>query len=197
MLGLIQKDIYQMLKYQRVLMLIVVIFAIASAKNQDNAFFLVYPSVIAGLSTVTMQSYDEQGGFSSYSAVMPVSRKTVVGEKYLYGIAMVVLMALLEAVSYLVFQNSISDAVRNVGFTTVAGLLCISVFLPFIFWLGVERGRTAYVVAIGVFCALTLLLKEQLTTIPSVTIGVALALCLVLAAVSYGLSVAGYSRREL
>ena len=128
MLGLIQKDIYQMLKYQRVLMLIVVIFAIASAKNQDNAFFLVYPSVIAGLSTVTMQSYDEQGGFSSYSAVMPVSRKTVVGAKYLYGIAMVVLMALLEAVSYLVFQNSISDAVRNVGFTTVAGLLCISVF---------------------------------------------------------------------
>lgn len=79
MLGLIQKDIYQMLKYQRVLMLIVVIFAIASAKNQDNAFFLVYPSVIAGLSTVTMQSYDEQGGFSSYSAVMPVSRQTVVG----------------------------------------------------------------------------------------------------------------------
>ena len=107
------------------------------------------------------------------------------------------LMALLEAVSYLVFQNSISDTVRNVGFTTVAGLLCISVFLPFIFWLGVERGRTAYVVAMGVFCALTLLLKEQLTTIPSVTIGVALALCLVLAAVSYGLSVAGYSRREL
>ena len=141
--------------------------------------------------------YDEQGGFSSYSAVMPVSRKTVVGAKYLYGIAMVVLMALLEAVSYLVFQNSISDTVRNVGFTTVAGLLCISVFLPFIFWLGVERGRTAYVVAMGVFCALTLLLKEQLTTIPSVTIGVALALCLVLAAVSYGLSVAGYSRREL
>lgn len=32
MLGLIQKDIYQMLKYQRVLILIVVIFAIASAK---------------------------------------------------------------------------------------------------------------------------------------------------------------------
>ena len=121
----------------------------------------------------------------------------MVGAKYLYGIAMVVLMALLEAVSYLVFQNSISDTVRNVGFTTVAGLLCISVFLPFIFWLGVERGRTAYVVAMGVFCALTLLLKEQLTTIPSVTIGVALALCLVLAAVSYGLSVAGYSRREL
>lgn len=197
MLGLIQKDIYQMLKYQRVLMLIVVIFAIASAKNQDNAFFLVYPSVIAGLSTVTLQSYDEQGGFSCYSAVMPVSRNTVVGAKYLYGIALVVMVTLLEAVSYLVFRNSVLDAVRNVGFTAAAGLICVSLFLPFIFWLGVERGRTAYVVAMGVFCALTLLLKEQLYNIPTVTIGVALALCLILVAVSYGLSVAGYSRREL
>ena len=33
MLGLIQKDIYQMLKYQRVLLLIVIIFAAVSAKD--------------------------------------------------------------------------------------------------------------------------------------------------------------------
>lgn len=196
MLGLIQKDIYQMLKYQRVLMLIVVIFAIASAKNQDNAFFLVYPSVIAGLSTVTLQSYDEQGGFSSYSAVMPVSRNTVVGAKYLYGIAMVVLVALLEAVSFLAFQNTVTEAARNVGFTTVSGLICVSVFLPFIFWLGAERGRTAYVIAMGVFCALTLLLKEQLPRIPSLTIGAAVVISLMLTAASYWVSVVGYTRRE-
>ena len=196
MLGLIQKDIYQMLKYQRVLMLIVVIFAIASAKNQDNAFFLVYPSVIAGLSTVTLQSYDEQGGFSSYSAVMPVSRNTVVGAKYLYGIAMVVLVALLEAVSFLAFQNPVTEAARNVGFTTVSGLICVSVFLPFIFWLGAERGRTAYVIAMGVFCALTLLLKEQLPRIPSLTIGAAVVISLMLTAASYWVSVVGYTRRE-
>ena len=196
MLGLIQKDIYQMLKYQRVLMLIVVIFAIASAKNQDNAFFLVYPSVIAGLSTVTLQSYDEQGGFSSYSAVMPVSRNTVVGAKYLYGIAMVVLVALLEAVSFLAFQNTVTEAARNVGFTTVSGLICVSVFLPFIFWLGAERGRTAYVIAMGVFCALTLLLKEQLPRIPSLTIGAAVVISLMLTAASYWVSVVGYIRRE-
>ena len=196
MLGLIQKDIYQMLKYQRVLMLIVAIFAIASAKNQDNAFFLVYPSVIAGLSTVTLQSYDEQGGFSSYSAVMPVSRNTVVGAKYLYGIAMVVLVALLEAVSFLAFQNTVTEAARNVGFTTVSGLICVSVFLPFIFWLGAERGRTAYVIAMGVFCALTLLLKEQLPRIPSLTIGAAVVISLMLTAASYWVSVVGYTRRE-
>lgn len=86
MLGLIQKDIYQMLKYQRVLLLIVIVFAAVSAKNIDNAFFSIYPAVIAGLSMVTLQSYDEQSGFACYSMVMPVSKKTIVGEKYLYGI---------------------------------------------------------------------------------------------------------------
>ena len=196
MLGLLQKDIYQMIKYQRVLMLIVVIFAIAAAVNQDNAFFTVYPAVIAGLSTVTLQSYDENGGFTCFSAVMPVSKKAVVGAKYIYGGFMVVVVVLLEAVSYLVFQNSVLETARNIGFTAVAGLICVSVFLPFVFWLGAERGRTAYVVAMGVFCALTLLLKEQLPKIPNVTIGAALVISVLLAAASYWLSVAGYTRRE-
>ena len=197
MLGLLQKDLYQMIKYQRVLMLIVVIFAIAAAVNQDNAFFTVYPAVIAGLSTVTLQSYDEHGGFNCFSAVMPVSKKAVVGAKYIYGVSMVVLVVLLEAVSYLAFQNPALETARNVGFTAVSGLICVSVFLPFVFWLGAERGRTAYVVAMGVFCALTLLLKEQMSKIPSVTIGAALVISVLLAAASYGLAVVGYTRREL
>ena len=195
MRGLLQKDIYQMIKYQRVLMLVVVIFAIAAAVNQENAFFTVYPAVIAGLSTVTLQSYDEQGGFTCFSAVMPVSRKAVVGAKYIYGVA-VVFLVLLEAVSYLAFQNPVPETARNVGFTAVSGLICVSIFLPFVFWLGAERGRTAYVIAMGVFCALTLLLKEQMSKIPSVTIGVAVVISLILAAASYGLSVVGYTRRE-
>ena len=115
MRGLLQKDIYQMIKYQRVLMLIVVIFAIAAAVNQGNAFFTVYPAVIAGLSTVTLQSYDEQGGFPCFSAVMPVSRKAVVGAKYIYGVAVVFLVVLLETVSYLAFQNPVPETARNVG----------------------------------------------------------------------------------
>ena len=196
MLGLLQKDIYQMIKYQRVLMLIVVIFALAAAKNHDNAFFTVYPAVIAGLSTVTLQSYDEQGGFSCLSAVMPVSRKTVVGAKYIYGLAVILLVVLLEAVSYLAFQNSPMETARNVCFTAISGLVCVSVFLPFVFWLGAERGRTAYVVAMGVFCALTLLLREQMENIPTVTLGGALVISLLLIAGSYVLSVVGFSRRE-
>lgn len=196
MLGLIQKDIYQMIKYQRVLMLIVVFFAIASAKNIGNAFFMVYPAVIAGLSTVTLQSYDEQGGFHCFSAVMPVSRKAVVGAKYIYGTTVVLLVAVLETASYLIFGNSAQEAVWNVCFSSTAGLLCISIFLPFVFWLGAERGRTAYVVAIGGFCAVTLLLREQLTSVPTITVGAALVLSLALTAVSYVVSVIGYNKRE-
>ena len=196
MRGLLQKDIYQMIKYQRVLMLIVVIFAIAAAVNQGNAYFTVYPAVIAGLSTVTLQSYDEQGGFPCFSAVMPVSRKAVVGAKYIYGVAVVFLVVLLETVSYLAFQNPVPETARNVGFTAISGLICVSIFLPFVFWLGAERGRTAYVIAMGVFCALTLLLKEQMSKIPSVTIGAALVISLILTAVSYWVSVVGYTRRE-
>ena len=127
---------------------------------------------------------------------MPVSRKAVVGAKYIYGVAVVFLVVLLETVSYLAFQNPVPETARNVGFTAISGLICVSIFLPFVFWLGAERGRTAYVIAMGVFCALTLLLKEQMSKIPSVTIGAALVISLILTAVSYWVSVVGYTRRE-
>ena len=196
MLGLFRKDFYQMVKYQRVLMLIVVIFAAASAKNVDNAFFTVYPAVIAGLSMVTLQSYDEQGGFSCYSSVMPISQKVIVGEKYLYGAGMILLVAVIEAISFLIFQNSVLDAVRSICFIASAGLLCLSLFLPFIFALGVERGRTAYLIAMGTFCALTLLIRDQLTNVPTITLWAALILGAVLTAISYAISVVAYGKRS-
>lgn len=196
MLGLFRKDFYQMVKYQRVLMLIVVIFAAASAKNVDNAFFTVYPAVIAGLSMVTLQSYDEQGGFSCYSSVMPISQKVIVGEKYLYGAGMILLVAVIEAISFLIFQNSVLDAVRSICFIASAGLLCLSLFLPFIFALGVERGRTAYLIAMGTFCALTLLIRDQLTSVPTITLWAALILGAVLTVISYAISVVAYGKRS-
>lgn len=196
MLGLFRKDFYQMLKYQRVLMLIVVIFAAASAKNVNNAFFTVYPAVIAGLSMVTLQSYDEQGGFSCYSSVMPISQKVIVGEKYLYGAGMILLVAVIEAISFLIFQNSVLDAVRSICFIASAGLLCLSLFLPFIFALGVERGRTAYLIAMGTFCALTLLIRDQLTSVPTITLWAALILGAVLTVISYAISVVAYGKRS-
>ena len=195
MLGLIQKDIYQMLKYQRVLLLIVVIFAAAAAKNTDNAFFTVYPAVIAGLSMVSLQSYDEQSGFSCYSMVMPVSKKTIVGEKYLYGAGLILLVALVEAISYLIFQNSITEALRGICFIAAVGLLSLGLFLPFVFWLGPERGRTAYVVAMAVFCSVTLLLKNRMPKIPTVTLGGSVVIAAVLTVVSFGISVVLYKRR--
>lgn len=196
MLGLFRKDFYQMIKYQRVLMLIVVIFAAASAKNVDNAFFTVYPAVIAGLSMVTLQSYDERGGFTCYSTVMPLSKKVIVGEKYLFGAGMILLVAVMEAISFLIFHNSVLDAVRSICFITAAGLLCLSLFLPFIFALGVERGRTAYLVAMGTFCALTLLIRDQLTLFPTVTLWAALLLGAMLTALSYVISVVAYGKRS-
>lgn len=196
MLGLIQKDIYQMLKYQRVLLLIVVIFAAAAAKNTDNAFFTVYPAVIAGLSMVTLQSYDEQSGFSCYSSVMPISKKTIVGEKYLCGAGLILLVALVEAISYLIFQNPITEALRGICFIAAVGLLSLGLFLPFVFWLGPERGRTAYVVAMGVYCALTFLIKDRLQNVPVITLGGAVGIGVVLTAVSFAVSVLAYDRRS-
>lgn len=197
MLGLIQKDIYQMLKYQRVLMLIVIAFAATCAWNLDNAFFMVYPSVISAMSVVTLQSYDERSGFTCYSRVMPISIKTIVGEKYLCGAGLILLVCLIEAASFLVLHHSMVDTIQAIGFIFAVGLLSLSLFVPFAFAFGVERGRIAYTVALGVFCALAFLIKDRFLRIPMVTLGSAILICILLTVVSYVISVIAYGRRAL
>ena len=197
MLGLIQKDIYQMIKYQRVLILIVVAFAATCAWNLDNAFFMVYPSVITAMNVVALQSYDERSGFTCYSRVMPISIKTIVGEKYLCGAILIFLVCLIEAASFLVLHHSMVDTLQAVGFILAVGLVSLSLFVPFAFALGVERGRIAYTVALGVFCALAFLIRDRFLSIPVVTLGVALLICILCTVVSYVISVIAYGRRAL
>ena len=208
MKGLILKDLYMMVKYFRNYLLILLVFMGVSFVQEDSLFFAFYPFLICGMIPVNLLAYDERAHWDIYCGTLPVTRDMVVSAKYLIGLMIQGLVLLVTAVGQAVriaMKGSFDWESYLVLMSLMAmlSLFSSSITLPFMFKLGVEKGRMAYYVMIFVICggagAAGFAFNEQLqATIP---FGTALALGVLLAAAVYAgswyLSIIFYRKREL
>ncbi len=203
MKGLLLKDLYQIFRYCRAYLFMAVAF-IAVSVFQNDAMFVLYPCVLGGMLPITLLAYDEKEKWEQYAGTLPVSRAQLVGTKYLLGfLIMAVLAVLLVAAQSLrmLMQNSFAVGQLTGLLSLLSGsLLAPAVVLPFVFRLGVEKGRIAYYVAIGIACGIIVFSVNNPRD--SLSISAAGQPLLVLAslalyAISWALSVAMYNKREL
>ena len=208
MKGLILKDLYMMVKYFRNYLLILLVFLAVSFVQEENLFFAFYPFLLCGMIPVNLLAYDERSHWDIYCSTLPVTRDMVVSAKYLIGLAVQGVVFLVSAIGQAVriaMKGSFDWESYLVLMSLMAmlSLFSSSITLPFMFKLGVEKGRMAYYVMIGVVCGGAAIagfaFNEQLqATIP---FGVVLALGVVLAAAVYALSwylsIIFYRKREL
>ena len=82
MKGLIRKDLYMIWRYGRMILLMSAVFLAVSVAAEQNFFFVVYPVLFGGILPVTLISYEERDGWNRLCDAMPISRKTVVDERY-------------------------------------------------------------------------------------------------------------------
>ena len=160
MKGLLLKDFYLIMKYCRAQLFAVVVFAGASL-FYDNIFFRVYPCLFAAMIPVMLYSYDEREKWCSYSQTLPISKAQYVSEKYLLGLVIVFVIAIaIGAVQGFGKAESFSEPVSTafmIAELFLAGLIPLSFLLPFLFKFGAEKGRIAYMIVIGVVCALVVM----------------------------------------
>ena len=208
MKGLILKDLYMMVKYFRNYLLILLVFMGVSFVQEDSLFFAFYPFLLCGMIPVNLLAYDERSHWDIYCGTLPVTRDMVVSAKYLIGLAVQGVVFLVSAIGQAVriaMKGSFDWESYLVLMSLMAmlSLFSSSITLPFMFKLGVEKGRMAYYVMIGVVCGgagiAGFAFNGQLqATIP---FGTALALGVLLAAAVYAgswwLSIVFYRKREL
>lgn len=159
MKGLLLKDWYMIKTYCKLYLVMAVLFLAASFVSSDNLFFVFYPCLLCGMIPVNLLAYDERSHWNQYSCTLPYTRAQLVCAKYLVGL-FCQLAVLLAA--------GIVQSLK-MGFTPDLGVLMLSMLtiasfasaipLPFIFKLGVEKGRTAYYVMIGFVCGASVLLS--------------------------------------
>ena len=204
MKGLLRKDLYLAWATCRIFLLMAGLFLVVGAFSGEESFFLIYPMIIGMILPVSLISYDERSKWNLACDAMPLSRATVVSEKYLLTLLSVLAVFLLTLLAQGLRLSGTGDLtpLRQLpALLLPLGLLGPALLLPVVFWLGVEKGRILYFVLVGLVCAVGVFFTSG-TDVAAVTARelpglVLVPVCAVVFALSWGLSIVLYRRREL
>lgn len=152
MKGLLIKDLYMIRSYCRTVAVIAAVFlgVYALAGSEEISFYLFLPCMLAGILPMTLLSYDERAKWDVTAGAMPVTRDQLVTAKYLLVPLLLTPVALLSCIATLVRCGSLAAGANMLTVAIAIGLFAPAIILPFIFALGVEKGRIAYYAAIAV-----------------------------------------------
>ncbi len=208
MKGLLLKDWYMTKKYCRYYLFVGIGFIILSLMSKGNMFFIFYPCLLCGMIPVNLLGYDERSRWTEYVGTLPYTKTQIVSAKYLIGsfaqIAMLTVTCIAQGVKMGIDGEFIlEEFLVLVTFLLIMATITSSLTLPFIFKLGVEKGRTAYYVMIGVVCAGSIIASNLLSGGIQAEIklnGLLPIICLVgigIYALSWYLSIVFYKKREI
>jgi len=155
--GLLLKDWYMMKKDCRSYIFVAAAFIALSVVSNGNMFFVFYPCLLCGLLPVTLLGYDERSRWMQYSGTIPYTKAQIVSGKYLIGLLAQLTILLVVGVTQaakmmIVGKFVLGDFAVLMLLMLVVSTLTSSIPLPFMFKLGVEKGRTAYYIMIGFVC---------------------------------------------
>ena len=167
MKGLLLKDWYMMKAYCRSYLLISVVFLAVSVMSDDNMFFVFYPCLLCGMIPVNLLGYDERSHWLQYSGALPYTKTQFVSAKYLIGLLSQGAILLVTGIVQGVKMGMNGTFVWNDFLVLILLVLIVvtfgsSITLPFVFKLGVEKGRAAYYVMIGFVCGASVLASSLL-----------------------------------
>lgn len=208
MKGLLLKDLYMMKKYCKSYLFLIIIFIAVSFVGDTNLFFIFYPCMLCGMIPVNLLGYDERSRWLQYSETMPYTKTQIVSGKYLIGlgtqIAMILVVGIAQAIRLSIGGDfALGEYLVLMMFLLIMSLLASSITLPFMFKLGVEKGRMAYYVMVGIVCGGSIISSNLLSGKFQAEIklnGVLPILCLVgigIYVLSWYLSIVFYKKREL
>lgn len=209
MKGLLYKDYYMTKRYCRSYLFMAIAFLIVGMINQNSMFYTFYPCLLAGMIPANLISFEEKSKWNVYSMTLPYSSKTIVKEKFVYAIIMILISSAIVSLSQLIkmIMNNTFELMQLVqvfALSLIVTLIPTSTPLPFIFKKGAEQGRIVYYVMIGFFCALTTFISSlyniNLNNIEgfnyNLIIVLLLATSIIVFFVSYVLSLKAYSKRK-
>lgn len=208
MKGLLLKDWYMMKKYCKSYIIIAAAFTALSLASKGNMFFIFYPCLLCGMIPVNLLGYDEGSRWMQYSGTMPYTKTQLVSAKYLIGLLSQTTMLVVMGVAQGIKTTLVGDFVWNdfivlMLMMLIMATLTSSISLPFIFKLGIEKGRTAYYIMIGFVCGASVLassfFRGQLVAEvqPNAILAALAVIGIGVYVLSWYLSVVFFKRREI
>ena len=152
MKGLLLKDWYQIRTSMKTLYLavalVLIIWMFSSSSSYE--FPVSYTAIFLGILPVNLLTYDQGSGWVEYGRTLPVSKKTLVAEKYLVGLlcaAGAVVVGGLFVVALVLGKGMAVDggsALLLIAGSVCSILLVNGVSLPLLYRFGAEKARMIY-----------------------------------------------------
>ena len=207
MKALLYKDFCLMKKHCRAYLFVMVFILLAAVLEEDGLFMLLYPCILSGMMPVTLMGYDERSGWDRYSSMLPYTKGEMVSSKYIIGLVMQAVVMALSAAAQLCRTARFGDAGVPLGvimaIMITASFVSVGFCMPFMFKFGVEKGRVAYYLMIGMACGACAAASMHsggatAAEIPGAPVWLAAAaLSAAIYAASWYVSVVWYSKREV
>ena len=147
MQGLLLKDFYNLKKTMGLLAVMLVVFGVVFIP-QGGGLFAGMAILMGTTLTISTMSYDHMAKWDVYALSMPVSRRQMVGEKYLFmliaaGAGTLIALAgeFVRLASTGASASAFLDGLLQTVLILSVGLLFGSLMLPLIFKFGVEKAR--------------------------------------------------------
>ncbi|MCH5321684.1 MAG: ABC-2 transporter permease [Eubacterium sp.] len=154
MKGLLIKDFMLVKKHCFLTILISIGFFAMSLLSKISMVFLYYSITIVSIISMTTIAYDETYKWNKYELILPISRKTVVSEKYLFSLILVLPMIIIEAIIYLLVSGlPITDIFSLMSMMLLCGVILPIVVLPIVFKFGYIKGRIVNMIIIALIAA--------------------------------------------
>lgn len=203
MKALFRKDLYVLTTALKSVILIWAVFPVVAAINPAASYFIVYVGLMAGTLSSTLISYEDKEKWPLFAGTLPISRKQIVAERYLFTLMLVAASTVIGGIVLLSYSlrglnEYVNPSLLVQTFSTA--LVMPSLLLPVTYRYGVEKGRYLVMfLVIGLSLgsqALTTLFtgrdSMQGLTLPLIAVG-----CLVLFGISYLVSVRWYQNHDI
>lgn len=156
MRGLLLKDILNLKRLAKQYLVILMAMFVWAAFMKNASFVTMYVVLCGSMVVLTSFSYDEYAHFEKYALTMPVTRDTLVKEKYLLLLMLVgggtVLGIGLGAVLTVILREPVLELAVSGAAIGAVFLVVYSVVVPLIYKMGVEKARMCMVgIYIGLF----------------------------------------------
>lgn len=206
MKALLYKDFCLMRKHCRAYLFVVAFILLAAVIEEDGLFMLLYPCMLSGMVPVTLMGYDERSGWDRYCAMLPFGKREIVSAKYVIGLMMQAVVMELSTAAQVLRAWRFGDAGVPLGvllaMMVTASFTSVGLCMPFMFRFGVEKGRVAYYIMIGMVCGACAAASMHFggasaAALPGATVWLAAAaLSVAIYAASWYVSVVWYEKRE-
>lgn len=141
MKGLFLKDILNLKQQYKVYAVMVTIWLVISFANGDPSFFSGIIMVFTLIIPISSMSYDEMAKWDKYALTMPVSKANMVFSKYLLSFSCTAVGGILSLIVTYISTKDLLESTLTTLLVMSMGIILISIMLPFIFKLGVEKAR--------------------------------------------------------